>query len=509
MTGRQNGFEPPSASRSETAKNGNDLVTTDPFRPLPIYRDGAKRRADECVSKASASQSETAKNDNLSALRVADDDHDAKIVLRRSEYSHSAGTEVVMAHYDFIVVGGGPAGMMAAGRAAERGKRALLLERGPSLGRKLLITGSGRCNVTNTAPLHDLIKAFGREGDFLRHAFTIFGNDRLLAWLHTRGVETIEERKGCIFPASQDAHTILDALTAYLSEGNVEVQCAARVTGLEIRGGRVTDIRLGHKTVSADRVLIATGGLSYPTTGCSGDGYELAKQVGHTIFSLSPAIVALETAETWPRKVQGTPIKNVSILATSTKKGRGRKIAEVFGEALWTHYGISGPAILDISRKVVLELREGAEVQLELDLRPSDTEEALDERLLHAIKKKGNVLVRSVIAEWVPERTASVLTELAEIEPRKKMNQCSRSDRKRLVKTLKHLCLHVTRPRPIEESIVTGGGVSLAEVDAKTMESRLVKGLHFAGEVLDIDGPSGGYNLQAAFSTGYLVGQSV
>jgi hypothetical protein len=315
----------------------------------------------------------------------------------------------------------------------------------------------------------------------------------------------------------------------------VDVQCDARATRLAIENGRVAGVGVSNRIHRGRNVLIATGGLSYPATGSTGDGYDLAGQAGHSIIAPFPSLVALETEEEWPRKIQGTPIKNVSIsatakmgtvplsvavrdcphfppdrpAATNERRGARRKIADVFGEALWTHYGISGPAILDISRRIVLELRDGSKVELELDLRPSDTEEKLDEKLLHAIKKKGNVLVRSIIADWVPDRTAAVLLELAEIDPHKKMNQCSRSDRKRLVQTVKHLCLHVTRPRPIEESIVTGGGIALTEVNAKTIESRLVNGLYFAGELLDLDAPSGGYNLQAAFSTGYLVGESV
>jgi predicted Rossmann fold flavoprotein len=245
--------------------------------------------------------------------------------------------------------------------------------------------------------------------------------------------------------------------------------------------------------------------LSYPATGCTGDGYALARQAGHSIIAPYPAIVAFETAESWPKNIQGTPIKNVSVVA----RHDGRKLAENFGEALWTHYGISGPAILDISGAVVLALRKGGAVALELDLRPADTEESLDERLLHAIKKEGKKQISTVLGGWIAERTAGQLLQLAGMDPRKKMSQCSKSDRKRIVRLVKHLELRVRGHRPIEEAIITGGGVPLSEVDPKRMESRLLKNLHFAGEVLDLAGPSGGYNLQAAFSTGYLVGETV
>jgi predicted Rossmann fold flavoprotein len=411
-----------------------------------------------------------------------------------------------MPDYDLLVIGGGPAGMMAAARAGERGRRVLLLERGPSLGRKLLITAGGRCNVTNYAPLPEFLKAFGRQGGFLRDAMTRFGNAELLDWLHHRGVRTVAERKGRIFPESQQAATVLDALRAALLAGGVEVRLNQRVESLRIEQGNLRGVSAAaHSALDSSAVLIATGGLSYPATGCTGDGYALARQAGHSIVEPYPAIIAFETAESWPRNIQGTPIKNVSVIA----RHDGRKLAENFGEALWTHYGISGPAILDISGAVVLALRKGGAVTLELDLRPADTAESLDERLLHAIKKEGKKQISTVLAGWIAERSAAQLLQLAEVDPRKKMSQCSKSDRKRIVRLVKHLELRVRGHRPIEEAIVTGGGVPLSEVDPKRMESRLLKNLFFAGEVLDLAGPSGGYNLQAAFSTGYLVGESI
>jgi predicted Rossmann fold flavoprotein len=342
---------------------------------------------------------------------------------------------------------------------------------------------------------------------------TRFGNAELLDWLHHRGVRTVAERKGRIFPESQQAATVLDALRAALQPGGVEVRLNQRVESLRIEQGNLRGVSVAahsalrnpQSAIVCSSVLIATGGLSYPATGCTGDGYALARQAGHSIVEPYPAIIAFETAEPWPRNIQGTPIKNVSVVA----RHDGRKLAENFGEALWTHYGISGPAILDISGTVVLALRRGGAVTLELDLRPGETAESLDERLLHAIKKEGKKQISTVLAGWIAERTAAQLLQLAEVDPRKKMSQCSKSDRKRIVRLVKHLELRVRGHRPIEEAIVTGGGVPLGEVDPKRMESRLLKNLFFAGEVLDLAGPSGGYNLQAAFSTGYLVGESV
>ena len=471
--------------------------------------------------------------------------------------------------FDLLVIGGGPAGMMAAGRAGERGRSVLLVERGPAVGRKLLTTATGRCNVTNTAGLEEFLRAFGRQGGFLRDAFRCFDNVAMLAWLHGRGVETVEERKGRVFPATQKAETVLKALTEFMAAGKVEVRLNNRVESLWIESGQLRGVVAGGQRIEAKAVLIATGGLSYPGTGSSGDGYRLAQQAGHTLVEPWPAIVALETREEWPARIQGTPIKNVAIVAMATEAAatertlagetdelqrtttrtrtttsadcdcdgrsrtpnpesrtppfshpaprtpnpavpcRSRKIAEVFGEALWTHYGISGPAILDMSREVVPAVLKGARVELQLDLRPTDSDEALDERMLFAIKKEGKKQIDSVLGDLIAGRTARVLLELNGIDPRKKMNQVSKSDRKRIVRAVKHLTLGVTRPRPIQEAIVTGGGVPLAEIDPRRMESKLVRGLHFAGEVIDLAGPSGGYNLQCAFSTGFVVGECV
>jgi len=418
--------------------------------------------------------------------------------------------------HDLIVVGGGPAGLIAAGRAAERGKRVLLLERGPALGRKLLITAGGRCNVTNTASHDAFMLAFGRQGGFLRDALRAFDAPRLIEWLRLRGIAVIEERKGRVFPADQSAATVLRALADYAAAGRVEVRLNTRAQALLRGPARAAGVRAADTSIEAAAVLLATGGLSYPATGATGDGYRLAREAGHTLVQPWPAVVALETREDWPARVQGTPVKNVSIQALAyaaaaepAGPARPRKLAEVFGEALWTHYGISGPAILDLSRDVVPAVLQGDRVELRLDLRPADTEEALDERLLHAIKRQGKCQVDGILGDLIAARTARLLLELNGIDPRKKMCQVSKSDRRRILRAVKGLTLQVARPRPIEEAIVTGGGIPLAEVDPRRMESRLLPGLHFAGEILDLAGPSGGYNLQCAFSTGWLVAESL
>ena len=409
-----------------------------------------------------------------------------------------------MDNYDLIVIGSGPAGMMAAGRAGERGKKVLLLEKMDSPGKKLLLCARGRCNVTNTAPLHAFMQAYGCGGRFLRIALETFDNERLRAFLLSYGVETVVENKGRVFPQSQRADSILHALETYLRNGHVTIQMNSRVSRLIREAGRVTGVETQRGIFLGKNTLIATGGVSYPSTGSTGDGYALAISAGHTIQPLRPAIIAFETEETWVKTLQGTPIKNATIIAYQ----RNKKVAEHFGEALFTHYGISGPAILDISITIVECLSNGP-VQLHIDFKPNHATEKLDEMLLHQIRKLGGKTIKSCLTLFISEKVAPVFLGLCNVDPQKKASQITLPERKKIVKQLKDVRLTLVRHRPIEESIITAGGVCLDEVDAKTMESKHTKGLYFAGEVLDIDGPTGGFNLQAAFSTGYLVGSAI
>jgi len=409
-----------------------------------------------------------------------------------------------MNNYDLIVIGGGPAGMMAAGRAGERGKQVLLLEKMDSPGKKLLLCARGRCNVTNTAPLHVFMQAYGRGGGFLRTALETFDNERLRAFLLSYSVETVVENKGRVFPQSQRADSILHALEAYLRDGHVTIHKNLRVSRLILEAGRVTGVETQKGNFLGKNTLVATGGVSYPSTGSTGDGYTLAASAGHTIQPPRPAIIAFETEETWVKTLQGTPIKNATIIAYQ----RNKKVAEHFGEALFTHYGISGPAILDISKTIVECLSNGP-VQLHIDFKPDHALEKLDEMLLHQIRKFGSKTIKSCLTLFLSEKVAHVFLGLCNIDPQKKASQITLQERKKIVKHLKDVHLTLVRHRPIEESIITAGGVCLDEVDAKTLESKITKGLYFAGETLDIDGPTGGFNLQAAFSTGYLVGSAI
>lgn len=394
--------------------------------------------------------------------------------------------------------------MMAAGRAGERGKKVILLEKTNHPGKKLLLCASGRCNVTNSAPLHAFIEAYGKGGVFLRTALETFDNERLRTFLLSHGVETVVENKGRVFPKTQKADSILKALETYLQDNGVKIQTDTRAVRLAIKDGRVHGVETERGNVSGRNVLIATGGLSYPSTGSTGDGYSMAVQAGHTVSPTYPAIIAFETVETWVKSVQGTPVKNVNVTAHQ----QGKKIAEQFGEALFTHYGISGPAILDMSKRIAERLPHGP-VQIRLDLKPHHTQEELDTILVGQIKRHGGKAIKSCLTFFVPEKLAPVLLDACSIEHKKKASQITLPERKKMLKQLKGLPLTLARHRPIEEAIVTAGGVELGETDAKTMESKIVQGLYFAGEALDIDGPTGGFNLQAAFSTGYLAGNSV
>lgn len=409
-----------------------------------------------------------------------------------------------MDSYDFIVVGGGPAGMMAAGRAGERGKKVVLLEKMSSLGKKLLLCATGRCNVTNTAPSQVFIEAYGKGGHFLRPALEVFNNERLRSFFLSHGVETVVENKGRVFPKTQSAATILKVLESYLCEHQVILRTDTDVLRLIIEDKHVLGVETGQGTILGRNVLIATGGLSYPFTGSTGDGYRFASLAGHTIRPTYPAIIAFEAEETWVKLVQGTPVKNVQITAYQ----RGKKIAEQYGEALFTHYGISGPAILDVSKRLVECLPNGP-IQMRIDFKPRQSVEELDRILLDHIKRQGSKGVKSCLTFFVPEKLAPIMLGFCAIEPQKKSSQITAPERKRILKHLKGLTLTLIKHRPVGEAMVTAGGISLNDVDAKTMKSKIVEGLYFAGEVLDIDGPTGGFNLQAAFSTGYLAGSSV
>lgn len=408
-----------------------------------------------------------------------------------------------MAERRIIVIGAGAAGLIAAGEAARLGAQVTLVERMKRPGRKLSITGAGRCNLTNQDPVEDFVSKFGRTGKFLRQAFDRFFADDLVEFLRSLGVPTTVEQGGRIFPASGKAMDVVDALTRLAAKEGVVTRTGSRVSGLMVEKQRVVGVQT-EEMIPAEAVIIATGGLSYPATGCTGDGYRLAEQVGHTIVPVRPALVPIETAGDTAPRLQGLSLRNVS----ATVLVNGRKKAEEFGEMLFTHYGLSGPIILRMSRLIVDFVQDRKQVAVSVDLKPALNDDRLDARLLRDIEEHGKRRYKSLLKGLLPSKLISVCIELTAIPEDKPVSQLSANERDRLRTWLKDFRFEVTGHGPWEEAIITAGGVSTKEIDPRTMASRLIEGLYFAGEAIDIDGATGGYNLQAAFSTGWLAGHS-
>jgi predicted Rossmann fold flavoprotein len=404
-----------------------------------------------------------------------------------------------------IVVGAGAAGLMAAGQAAELGAQTLLLEKMDRPGRKLRIAGKGRCNLTNVASVSDFIRHFSPNGRFLRQAFHQFSNSDLIAFFEELGVRTVTERGGRVFPASGQAQDVVDALVRWVRDQGVTLRTRSPVERLVIEDEQVVGVQVFRGPVyRADAVIVATGGASYPATGSTGDGYRLAQAVGHTIVPIRPALVPLETAGDVAPRLQGLSLRNVTVRMWVN----GEKQAEAFGEMLFTHFGVSGPIILSLSRQVVDALRLGQKVILSVDLKPALDEGKLDARLLRDLDAHGKQWFRTLLKGLLPRKLIPVCMELTGIPPDKVAHQITSEERQRLRAWLKDFRLEVTGHRPFAEAIITAGGVDVREVDPRTLASRLVEGLYFAGEVLDVDADTGGYNLQAAFSTGWVAGRS-
>ncbi len=403
-----------------------------------------------------------------------------------------------------IVVGGGASGLMAAGQAAKLGAETLLLEKMERPARKLRITGKGRCNLTNVAPLREFISHFGPNGRFLRQAFSRFFTDDLVTFFEGLGVRTVTERGGRVFPVSDRAQDVVDALVTWASACDATLRTGSPVERLLVEKERVVGAASGDRLYRADAVIVATGGASYPGTGSTGDGYRLAESVGHTIVPIRPALVPLETAGDVAPRLQGLSLRNVSVRLWLD----GKKQAEMFGEMLFTHFGVSGPIILSLSGRIVDALRQGQSVTLSIDLKPALDEHKLDARLLRDLDAHGKRQFRTLLKDLLPSKLIPVCMDLTSISPYKMGHQVTAQERKRLRTWLKDFRLEVTGHRPLAEAIITAGGVDVQEIDPRTMASRLVDGLYFAGEVLDVDADTGGYNLQAAFSTGWLAGRS-
>lgn len=403
-----------------------------------------------------------------------------------------------------IVVGGGPAGMMAAGQAALAGAKVILLERNDRLGKKLAITGKGRGNLTNAADIREFIGQFGKNGQFLYGPFYRFNNEDLRKFFLELGVPTVVERGGRVFPASQKARDLVEALERFLKKAGVKVWYNCRVKEIVAAGGRVTGVRFGDREEACDALVLATGGASYPATGSTGDGYRLAQKLGHTIEPLYPALVPLETEEEWVRQATGLSLRNVAV----TLGVDNRTVAEEFGEMLFTHYGVSGPVILTLSRRAAELLKKGKKPYISINLKPALSPEQLDNRLIRDFEKYSRKLFKNSLSDLLPAKLIEPVIQLSGVDPNLPVNQLTKRDRHSLLSVLRGLTLHIKGTRPLSEAIVTEGGVSTREIDPTTMESRVCKKLFLAGEVIDIAGNTGGYNLQAAFSTGYVAGQS-
>ncbi|MFC1799531.1 NAD(P)/FAD-dependent oxidoreductase [Candidatus Eisenbacteria bacterium] len=410
-----------------------------------------------------------------------------------------------MTEAQVIVVGGGAAGLMAAGQAAQLGAETLLVEKMSRPGRKLRIAGKGRCNLTNVALLPEFIAHFGRNGRFLRQAFSGFFTAELAAFFEELGVPTVTERGGRVFPASGEAQDVVDALVSWAGKCGATFATRSPVECLVVERGRVVGVQMARGRVfHGGAVIVATGGASYPASGSTGDGYRLAESVGHTIVPIRPALVPLETAGDLAPRLQGLSLRNVTVRMRVDSKRR----AEAFGDMLFTDTGLSGPIILSLSRQVVDALRLGHKVTLSIDLKPARNERELEARLLRELAANGKKKFRTLLKGLLPAKLIQVCADLTGIPPDKVAHQITAAERKRLRMWLKDFRIEVTGYRPFTEAIITAGGVDTREVDPRTMASRLVKGLYFAGEVLDVDADTGGYNLQAAFSTGWVAGRS-
>ncbi len=428
---------------------------------------------------------------------------------------------------DIIVVGGGAAGFMAAGRAAELGANVLLLEKTDGCGKKILVSGKTRCNLTNSADLKNFISMYGNNGRFLFSAFHNFFRPELLDFFNNHGLSTKVERGGRIFPVSDNANDVLRVFKKYLSVNHVEVKLNTKVKDVITKNNAVCGIITEHTNYPCKSVILATGGASWPSTGSTGDGYKMSASLGHTIVKLKPALVPLIVYEQkLAQSMQGVSLRNVratafqgaaesidSKLTPDCVYGRGQQkhphppvIESRFGEMLFTHFGLGGPIILLISLAVVEALGKGP-VSILIDLKPALTREQLHKRLQRDMDKSSKRKIAGIIKDYLPHKMIEPFIELTGIDQEKLAHQITATERGKIVELFKALRFNIKSPLALEKAIVTAGGVSLSEIDQRTMASKRIKGLYFCGEVMDIDADTGGFNLQAAFSTGYLAGE--
>jgi len=404
-----------------------------------------------------------------------------------------------------LVIGGGAAGMLAAIAAARNSHQVVLLEKNEKLGKKIFITGKGRCNVTNACEIEDLFKNVIRNQKFMYSSFYNFDNQALMELLENAGCNLKIERGNRVFPVSDHSSDITKAFQEEMKKNGVEVHLNTTVNELIIDQDKVVGVIIsGGKKIYADSIVVATGGLSYPTTGATGDGYKFAKTCGHKVEDTFPSLVPLEIKEDWCSSLQGLSLKNV----TATLTMNGKEIYDEMGEMLFTHYGVSGPLILSASSYYTDKDKKNL-FQIVIDLKPALSEEQLDKRILRDFEENNNKQFKNAITALFPSKLIPVMITLSGIHPDKKVNEISKEDRKAFVYLIKHLAMTITGSRDYNEAIITKGGISTREINPSTMESKKIKNLYFAGEVLDVDALTGGFNLQIAFSTGYMAGSSI
>ena len=412
-----------------------------------------------------------------------------------------------------IVIGGGPAGMMAAITAAEYGNNVTIIEKNSDFGKKLLITGKGRCNITSSLYMSEFIKNTPGNGQFLYSAFQNYTNTDIIDFLKNQGLEVKEERGNRIFPVTDKSIDVLNCFKSKINELEIKKLFNTRVQKILVQNGEVLGVRTEKEIIQTDKIILATGGKSYPLTGSTGDGYLIAKNIGHKVTEIRPSLVPLVIYEKNEcKEMQGLSLRNVGIKIIDESKNK--LIYEDFGEMIFTHFGISGPTILSgsahlVRYKEIDNLMKEQKIKLQIDLKPALTEEQLDERILRDFKEFKNKQFKHALDKLLPQKMIPIVIKKIKINEEKRVNEITKEERKNLVKVLKKFELTIKDFRPVEEAIITSGGINIKEINPKTMESKLVKGLYFAGEIIDVDSYTGGFNLQIAYSTGYTAGMHV
>ena len=414
-----------------------------------------------------------------------------------------------------VVIGGGPAGMMSAITASQNGNEVILIEKNEKLGKKLLITGKGRCNITSSLPIDEFIQNIPGNGQFMYSSFKNYTNTDIIDFLKSEGLNVKEERGNRIFPITDKSQDVLNCFIKKLKELNVKIIYNANVTGIESKNkdGKLKITIANKEKIEADKVILATGGKSYPLTGSTGDGYEIAKKLGHTITKIKPSLVPLETYEKdICKELQGLSLKNIKMEIKDEEKNK--TIYDDFGEMLFTHFGVSGPTILSSSAHLVRyknidELLKNKKVILHIDFKTALSDKKLDDRILRDFEQFKNKEFKNSLDKLLPQKLIPVIIKLSGINPEKKVNEINKEERHKLSELLKDFKVTIKGFRPIDEAIITSGGINIKEINPKTMESKLVEGLYFAGEIIDVDAYTGGFNLQIAYSTGYTAGSFI